>query len=598
MNTINKTIAEERKMRRNHLRQIGRLLAACIISILWLCLITVDSLAAEFKFAVWGDSQFQNPEVFERIVEETELLKPDLVIHVGDMIHGYTYNPDQARKEWKRFKQQIAPLSAPFYPTPGNHDVTTTEIEPVYTEVWGANRRYYSFDHKDSHFIVLDTFPDHDSDKISEKEMEWLKQDLEKNKGSENIFISFHSPLYLNKNYDWQSVHNLLAQYPVRAIFTGHSHIYDYRVKDDIGYFCLTSSGVLRYHNHLLGQSHHILEVSVNGTKVAYAVITDGRIYPPDAVPPGASSKASKYLKEDQTIIIPDPSKKRVREKVKVPLRNRTDETRRFLLTWETQDYCWKFKPWGADFTVAPGEADSVRFRISGPRGNFSREELPRLRIDSPFTNTAGWETTLTYYYRLFYPPETTAKRLKGTFTFDGKIDDPAWEDVPAIQKLFIDTKGTPAPETTIVKVLYDQENLYVGIWGEEPHPEGLSALAHGKVPLVFADDDFELYFDTNRDLKTFSRLMVNPKGTVLCSNPDGLFSFTFDVKTHVGKDNWSAEFKIPYSQLKTSPPKKHDVWGFNVRRHCQQAEPAQRDWSKMRNVPYQPPYFGLLEFH
>jgi len=64
-----------------------------------------------------------------------------------------------------------------------------------------------------------------------------------------------------------------------------------------------------------------------------------------------------------------------------------------------------------------------------------------------------------------------------------------------------------------------------------------------------------------------------------------------------VGDKFWSAEFKIPYKEIKTKPPKPGDVWGFNVRRHRQQTEPAQRDWSKMRNFPYQPQYFGLLKF-
>ncbi len=52
------------------------------------------SPAQEFRFAVWGDSQFQNPEVFEETVKRTHLLNPDFVIHVGDMIHGYTYSID------------------------------------------------------------------------------------------------------------------------------------------------------------------------------------------------------------------------------------------------------------------------------------------------------------------------------------------------------------------------------------------------------------------------------------------------------------------------------------------------------------------------
>ena len=560
------------------------------------CLIPVAS-AARFKFVVWGDSQFHHPETFEKIVRETELLKPALVLHVGDMIHGYTYDPDVARREWKRFKKQISPLTAPFYPTPGNHDVTTPEIEPIYGETWGKDRYFYSFDFEKNHFIILDVYYKGQFDTLPPEQLEWLKKDLEKNKEADNIFIAFHSPLHLNNKYDWPSVHKILRGYPVRAVFTGHSHIYDYRNLNGIDYFCLNSSGRMSFYNHLLGRSHHFLVVSVEGKEHSYAVVTQGSIYPADAVPSGSFGRASRYLMDEQTILIPNPSKRPIETTVEVPVKNRADEKRKFYLSWKTRDHRWQFDPCGADFELAPGDEKLISFKINGPQGNFYRDQLPRLILHSPFRNEKGWETMLSYHYQLFAPPETRAKSLDGGLKIDGKIEDLAWNKTPAITELYTDTKGTTTPEKNVVKVLYDKENLYVGIWGEEPNPAGMSAYAYGDIPLVFGDDDFEIYLDTNRDLKTYYRLMVNPKRVTLASGPEGLYSFDFMVKSHIGDSYWSAEFQIPFSELKTEPPKEGDVWGFNVRRHRQQAQNVQRDWSKMRNFPYQPPYFGLLRF-
>ncbi len=573
-------------------------LGAIMLLTLWFSLsLPLAANAEEFKFVVWGDSQLHHPEVFKEIVEETECLQPAFVVQVGDLIHGYTYDPANARRQWKQFKQQIAPLSVPYYPLPGNHDVTTAEIEPIYGQVWGEDKYYYSFDYGSAHFILLDTYLHQKFDTIPAEEMEWLEKDLEKHKDADHIFVAFHSPLYLDDEYDWETVEQLFSQYPVRAVFTGHSHIYDYRRENDIDYFCLNSSGRLVRYNHLLGQSHHFMVVTVKDDDIRYAVVTRERMYPPDAVPPGMYTRASKYLKEEQTIIIPDPAKGAVEQTVEIPVTNNTKNSRTFELVWETDNYVWDFEPWGARVNVAPGKTETLRFNIACHRKHFTRGELPALRVDSPFTNAKGYSTTLTYYHRLFYPPETTAIPLKGSITLDGKMTEDAWNEVPSIKQLHIDTEGTPAPEQTVVKVLYNSDNLYVGIQGEEPNPEGLAAFAHGEVPLVFGDDDFELYFDTNRDLSSYYRLMVNPKGTVLCSGPDGLFSFTFDVQTHVGEESWSAEFRIPYEDIDTEQPEKGDVWGFNVRRHRQQATHPQRDWSKMRNFPYQPQYFGLLQF-
>ena len=42
----------------------------------------------EFTFAIIGDSQFNKPETFNRIIEQVAMLNPTLVIQVGDLISG------------------------------------------------------------------------------------------------------------------------------------------------------------------------------------------------------------------------------------------------------------------------------------------------------------------------------------------------------------------------------------------------------------------------------------------------------------------------------------------------------------------------------
>lgn len=91
---------------------------------------------------------------------------------------------------------------------------------------------------------------------------------------------------------------------------------------------------------------------------------------------------------------------------------------------------------------------------------------------------------------------------------------------------------------------------------------------------------------------------MVNPKGKVLCSSPEGLFSFKFEVKTFIGKNYWIAKFKIPFSQLHITKPIKGNIWGFNFIRHRLQSKVQQSFWSLMQYyLPYQPEYFGILKF-
>lgn len=558
---------------------------------------------ANSTFIVWGDSQLTHPDLFARVVRETELLRPDFVVQVGDLIHGYTYDPRRAEREWEIFKKQIAPLTAPYYPVPGNHDITTPEIDAMYGQAFNRPKPYYySFDHGDIHFIILSSYEDQKFGIIGPEQEAWLRRDLEDNKHAHNMFVAVHTAMHMESDTEkWNHIHDLLTSYTVRAVFTGHSHIYDYEVRDGIHYFCVNSSGRLSYStaNAYTGFTRGYLIVKMEGTTPHFAWVSleDG-IHPPDYIASRGHRDASKHMEPDQTILIPNPAKSPVFIEVEAPIKNNAGMARDYTLTWECNDFRWSFEPRGAQLSsVAPEATALARFSIRGPQGQFKRGDLPRLRVDSPYTSPTGHTTTLTYFHYLFFPPETTARPLAGKFKFDGQTDDEAWQSMPAITQLEIDERGTSAPEQTKVQLAYDDQYLYAAITGDEPNPKGLAAFAHGDIPFVFGDDDFELYFDTNRDLTTFYRLMTNPKGTTLCSGPKGLFSFKFDVKTHVGKDYWSAEFRIPFSEIETPPARPGDVWGFNVRRHRQQADPPQRDWSKMQNFPYQPAYFGLLRF-
>ncbi len=569
-----------------------------LLSVIFFLVAALQINAQQFRFVVLGDSQFENPEVFKKVVSETELLKPAFVLHVGDMIHGYTYDEKTAEQQWKRFKKQISPLTMPFYPTPGNHDVTTKEIQPAYIKTWGKDKLYYSFNYKNSHFIVLNVFLDQQFDTIPENELEWLKKDLEKNKSVENIFLTMHSPLYMNSKYDWKPIQKLLEKYNVKAIFSGHYHIYDYRKIGKISYFNLNSSGRMNIDDFFAGYSHGFMFVTVNGSKIDYAFINQQGIFPIDTVKTGESGKSPRYFDEDKTVLIPDPSKQPTNISVSCPIRNNTNQKRQYELTWETDNYNWKFTPWGKNIEVPANSTVNVNFKIDGPKGNFLRDELPKLRVKSVYVNQRGEVSPSVYYFHLFSPPSVSAKYTNAKINVDGKVNEDVWTNQHGINQLYIDTKNTPAQTNTDVKLVYDDSCLYVSLVGGEPKPENLSAKAYGDIPLVFGDDDFELFFDTNHDQKSFYRLMVNPKGTILCSSPKGLFSFKFDVKTYVGKNFWSAEFKIPFSELNLTKPKAGTVWGFQVRRHRLQSSPQQSDWSIMNYyLPYQPEYFGLLKF-
>ena len=318
------------------------------------------SAQEESRFIVFGDSQFGNPPEFERMIYEASLLKPHFAIQVGDLIHGYTYDKEILRNEWKRFKGQISLLNAPYYPVPGNHDVVTDEAEEVYAEVWGKEKLYYSFDNGPAHFIVLNSWYGQEDDRIMDWQRKWLKDDLESYKSKftdeefkgKSIFVFLHSPLWKYPDthpgrQDWNEVQTILKNYPVKLVVGGHTHEHVWENSGGIDYLIINSAGVSR-DNIRGGKFSAFLHVTASGDgSVEYAAIKAGSVYPLDTVDPTDRKEASKYDIEQKTILMPEWSEGNpMNRKVEVEIDNKLKEERLFRLDW--------FIPYKSDIKIEP----------------------------------------------------------------------------------------------------------------------------------------------------------------------------------------------------------------------------------------------------
>ena len=78
-----------------------------------------------FVFAVFGDrtgGPAEGIEVLRQAVADTNLLEPDLVMTVGDLIQGYNTRPAWML-QMTEFKTTMGDLSMPWFPVAGNHDI-------------------------------------------------------------------------------------------------------------------------------------------------------------------------------------------------------------------------------------------------------------------------------------------------------------------------------------------------------------------------------------------------------------------------------------------------------------------------------------------
>ncbi|MDQ6926938.1 MAG: carbohydrate binding family 9 domain-containing protein, partial [Candidatus Eremiobacteraeota bacterium] len=195
----------------------------------------------------------------------------------------------------------------------------------------------------------------------------------------------------------------------------------------------------------------------------------------------------------------------------------------------------------------------------------------------SPVASTAGEVRTL------------RAERVKGRINLDGRLSEAAWRSAP-VATAFTQawpTPGAPGTYRTEVRVLYDDAALFVGVHAFDPHPELIAApLARRDASGIYSDW-VHVVVDSYHDRRTAFRFSVNPRGVqkdVLHSDDrheDIDWDAVWEVATTIDSTGWTAEYRIPLSQLRFGPAPAGEprTWGFQVQRDIAQLQ--ERDtWS------------------
>lgn len=85
------------------------------------------------------------------------------------------------------------------------------------------------------------------------------------------------------------------------------------------------------------------------------------------------------------------------------------------------------------------------------------------------------------------------AQRVSHPLALDGSLTDPAWQAALKSPRFSDMATGDPAIFDTRSAVLWDDENLYIGFWVEEPYP---TAALTERDSLIFKEDDIEVFID------------------------------------------------------------------------------------------------------
>ncbi len=159
-------------------------------------------------------------------------------------------------------------------------------------------------------------------------------------------------------------------------------------------------------------------------------------------------------------------------------------------------------------------------------------------------------------------PTPTTAYAVRTARppVLDGREDDPIWREAPVIDQ-FLQARpaeGAPARFRTEARISYDPHNLYVFVRMFDPHPDSLISLLSRRDDQT-ASDHVTLLIDSYHDRRTGYEFSVNPAGVKSDyaifndGNEDVAWDAIWDVATRVDSTGWTAEYRIPLSQLRYS---------------------------------------------
>ncbi|MGB3589622.1 MAG: metallophosphoesterase [Tunicatimonas sp.] len=206
----------------------------------------VNNEAENFQFAIVSDrTGGHRPGIFLDGVRKLNLLQPEFVMSVGDLIEGYTTDEAEIDRQWTEFNGFIDELTVPFFYVPGNHDYTNDVLAEEWKERFGKD--YYHFTYNDVLFLCLnseDNVRGAGRGTIGDEQYEYVKRTLAENADVKWTLVFMHQPLWDQEaeTKRWADVETLLTNRE-HSVFVGHRHRYVKYERNNGNYYILATTG-------------------------------------------------------------------------------------------------------------------------------------------------------------------------------------------------------------------------------------------------------------------------------------------------------------------------------------------------------------------
>jgi hypothetical protein len=188
--------------------------------------------------------------------------------------------------------------------------------------------------------------------------------------------------------------------------------------------------------------------------------------------------------------------------------------------------------------------------------------------------------------YKRTYP---ISKTLQAPPLMDGRLDDSFWTEQGEWTDPFVQVtpyERVPSPSPTRAKLLYDDRYIYVAVYCKDIRPEQIIRFI-GNRDDNNTGDLISIAFDTYHDYRAAPEFNINTGGNktdlVVTDRLEVNRSWNavWEGRTHVDirDSSWTAELRIPFSQLRYNRESTDGLWGLHIRRIIRRNNEVQ-NWS------------------
>lgn len=324
--------------------------------------------------------------VFRDAIRKVNLLHPQFVISVGDLVDGYTTDESVLRSQWEEFNGILESLDVPFYYVPGNHDISNPWMETWWKEKLG--RPYYHFLYKGALFIILNT-EDGGQIGIRPAQVEYVKNVLQENPIPAWTFLFMHRPLWFyDEMKGYEDIEAALQGRPY-TLFSGHWHTYYSSERDgNKRYVLATTGGGSPMRGVDVGEFDHVTHVTLtmNGPKVVNLRLdgfVDDDIVNEGTHPMVETLRLGSFFSLEPSVVA---SSSEERIATHIHLRNPTKALLQVKGRFDLPTRGWQITPESIDLSLNPHEERSVRVELA--KADTNAVSLPSL--DAPELTLTG----------------------------------------------------------------------------------------------------------------------------------------------------------------------------------------------------------------